>query len=406
MKLLFALCLLATWHLSLQGVVKPKASGDKMVICFFSSWADYRTGDGEFDPGDIDPFLCTHLLYAFAGVDNETYKIISLDPYNDLPDNYGKGTYLQFTNLDQQNPDLKTILAVGGANEGGAKFSAMAATADNRQTFVDSALGFMHEYGFDGIEIDWEYPTMNGGIPDDKANFVQLLKDLKTAFEPEGLTVSASFSAGESTIDAAYDVPNLVQYVDFFSIMTYDYHGTWESYTGHNAPLAASPEETGGNATLNVETSINYWLSKGALAAKMAVGLATYGHNFELADPQQHGFYAPTLGPGDPGPYTQQPGTVGYNEICGDLASWTVTFDDSYKAPYAFLNAQWVGYDDEESIRDKVDFANSVGLGGVMVWSLETDDFHGYCSNGTKFPLINAAKDQLQRSVSGKRKHH
>jgi len=393
----------AAIHSTLQGPVQKVAATDKKIVCFFSSWAVYRTGDGEFNVGNIDPFLCTHYIYAFAGIDNTTHKIVSLDPYNDLPDNFGKGSYLLFTNLSNTNPALKTILAVGGSNEGSQKYSIMASTAENRQAFVDSAVAFLKKYGFDGLDLDWEYPTLNGGAPEDKDNFVELLKELRAAFDPEGLSLSAAVAAGKSNTDQAYDVPNFTQYVDFFTLMTYDYHGTWESYTGENAPLNARPDETGGNLTLNVNYSVNYWLQLGAPAEKLTLGLPAYGHNWELKDPQQHGFYAPTIGPGTAGPYTAQPGTLGYNELCVDLADWSVIFDEDYAAPYAFLNEQWMSYDNEESITDKVGLVNSLGLGGVSVWSIETDDFHGYCG-GTKFPLITAAVNQLQGGASNRRK--
>jgi chitinase len=67
---------------------------------------------------DIDPFLCTHLVYGFAGLDKTRYVIKSLDEYNDLEENWGKGSFRKFTNLKNVNPNLKTLLAIGGWNEG------------------------------------------------------------------------------------------------------------------------------------------------------------------------------------------------------------------------------------------------------------------------------------------------
>ncbi|MPC71521.1 putative chitinase 2 [Portunus trituberculatus] len=64
---------------------------EPVMACYFGSWAVYRPGLGKFDVEDIDPFLCTHALYAFAGLQASTGTIVSLDPYNDLYDNYGKG---------------------------------------------------------------------------------------------------------------------------------------------------------------------------------------------------------------------------------------------------------------------------------------------------------------------------
>lgn len=64
---------------------------DRVVTCYVSSWATYRTGHGKFSVEDIDPSICTHLIYAFAGLNSTSSTIRSLDPYNDLEENYGKG---------------------------------------------------------------------------------------------------------------------------------------------------------------------------------------------------------------------------------------------------------------------------------------------------------------------------
>lgn len=92
------------------------------MVCYFSSWAVYRPGKGKFDVEDIDPFLCTHAIYAFTGLGSD-YRIKSLDPWNDLYDDYGKGAFMRFTNLKTRNPSLKTLVAIGGWNEGSEKYS-------------------------------------------------------------------------------------------------------------------------------------------------------------------------------------------------------------------------------------------------------------------------------------------
>ena len=91
---------------------------DKVIMCYFGSWSTYRWASGHFDVEDIDPFLCTHLVFGFAGLDPELYTIKALDPYNELEENWGKGAYKRFTNLKNINPNLVTLLAIGGWNEG------------------------------------------------------------------------------------------------------------------------------------------------------------------------------------------------------------------------------------------------------------------------------------------------
>ncbi|GAB6032463.1 Chitinase 2, variant 3 [Chamberlinius hualienensis] len=266
----------------------------------------------------IDTSLCTHGMYTFAGLDPVTNRIISLDPYNDLFVGYGLGGYIRFTNLAKKNPNFIPMLSVGGWNEGSVKYSHMASSVEFRKAFIDSALEFLDMYGFKGLDLDWEYPTQRGGRPEDKDNFILLLKELKEAFQPYGYLLSAAVSAGKTNIDAAYDIPSISNYLDLINLMSYDYHGDWEPYTGLNAPLYARPDETEGNKTLNVNFSVNYWIASGAPANKINLGLGTYGRTFSLADPRVHGFYAPVYGPGEGGPYTEEAGDLGYNEISCD----------------------------------------------------------------------------------------
>ena len=94
---------------------------NKAVMCYFGSWSVYRPGNGKFDVEDIDPFACTHLVFGFAGLDAFTNEIIALDPYNELEENWGRGAFKRFTGLKKINPNLVTLLAIGGWNEGATK---------------------------------------------------------------------------------------------------------------------------------------------------------------------------------------------------------------------------------------------------------------------------------------------
>lgn len=94
------------------------------MVCYYGSWAVYRQGKGKFDVEDIDPFLCTHIVFGFAGLGQDN-KIRVLDPYNELCENYGKCAFDRFTALKKKNPSLVATLAVGGWNEGSARYSAV-----------------------------------------------------------------------------------------------------------------------------------------------------------------------------------------------------------------------------------------------------------------------------------------
>ena len=76
-------------------------------------------------------------------------------------------------------------IAIGGWNEGSKKYSEMAADPERRKRFVESSVAFCKEHNFDGLDLDWEYPGKRGGSPDDKSNFIDLIRDLKEAFNVE-----------------------------------------------------------------------------------------------------------------------------------------------------------------------------------------------------------------------------
>jgi len=368
------------------------------VICYYGSWATYRNNKGKCDIGQLDPNACTVLIYGFAGLNSRTYEIQSLDPYNDLIENWGKGSYKRFNDLRKINPNLKTLIAIGGWNEGSTKYSNMAATSEGRKRFIQSVIKFISTHGFNGLDLDWEYPTKRGGIPADKQNFVKLLLELRQEFNKHGYLLSAAVAAGIETVDQAYDVPSLSKYLDFINVMTYDFHGSWDKNVGHNAPLYARPDESSYNKLLNVNASIHHYIKRGAARNKLNLGMGSYGQAFTLVNPKRNTLNAPALGPGNSGPYTQQAGMLGYNEICEKMMkeAWTVVRDIHYQAPYAYSGDQWVGYDDVESIAIKSHFAKSLGLGGGMIWSIETDDFRGTC--GRKFPLIHTISEIMQNS--------
>ena len=162
------------------------------MVCYYGSWSTYRWGNDKFDVENIDPNICTHLIYTFAGLGSNN-TIISLDPYNDLYEEWGKGAYERFTGLKKKNPGLKTLLAIGGWNEGSEKYSIvnenyychsnvkhckrwffikkkqqMASDPAKRAVFVQSVVDFLIRFKFDGLDFDWEYPASRGGSEEDK----------------------------------------------------------------------------------------------------------------------------------------------------------------------------------------------------------------------------------------------
>jgi len=122
-----------------------------LLVCYSSNWAQYRPNDGKFVPESIDPFLCTHIIHAFAKVNNEG----EIMPYewNDENTEWSKGLYQKTIDLKIQNPELKVLLAVGGWNHGSGPFSQMASREITRGRFIQNSISYLIKHKFDGLDL-------------------------------------------------------------------------------------------------------------------------------------------------------------------------------------------------------------------------------------------------------------
>ncbi|KAK3932974.1 Acidic mammalian chitinase, partial [Frankliniella fusca] len=350
----------------LGGAVKD--NDGRVLVCYVGTWAYYRPGNGKFTPEDIDPDLCTHLVYAFVGITGQG-DVSVLDSWLDLPPPNLDG-YNRFLALKKKNPNLKVLVSIGGWNQGSYTFSTVANNAQLRKTFAQNVLNFVTEHGFDGFDMDWEYPALRGGESTDKAALPELLREVRSLLEPRGLLLTAAVSVGLDKIEAGYDVAQVSQHLDLINLMLYDLHGSWDSVTGMNAALTATKEEKydPDNKNLNVESALRLWLDRGVDPSKVVLGVPFYGHTWTLRDPSNAGVYAAASGPGRAGPYTREAGTIGYNEVCvqQDAGLFKEKWDSKRQVPYAVEGNQWVSYDNVRSLKLKAQLAVDQGLAGVM----------------------------------------
>ncbi|KAL2747341.1 putative chitinase 10 [Vespula maculifrons] len=286
--------------------IQPGKTNDYKVVCYYTNWSQYRTKVGKFMPEDIQPDLCTHVVFAFGWLKKN--KLTSFESNDETKD--GKiGLYERIVNLKKANPSLKILLAVGGWSFGTQKFKDVSSTRYARQTFIYSAIPYLRDRNFDGLDIDWEYPK--GG--DDKKNYVLLLKELREAFEAEAqekkkprLLLTAAVPVGPDNVKGGYDVPAVASYLDFINLMAYDFHGKWERETGHNAPLYASSLDSEWQKQLSVDNAASMWVRLGAPKEKLIIGMPTYGRSFTLSNPSNFRVHAPASGGGKAGEYTKE----------------------------------------------------------------------------------------------------
>ncbi|KPJ10961.1 putative chitinase 2 [Papilio machaon] len=370
----------------------PESGNGKVVICYMTTWSIYRTEDGKFKISDIDPSLCTHVVYAFAGFDENKNTVKSLDPGLDIGGQFEGGGYKPMAALKEKNPNLKVLLSIGGWNEGSLKFSNLAASSTSRKTFIKSLLDFLNTYGFDGIDMHWKFPTQRDGRAEDKANCVTLMKEIKEAFTPNRYILAMSLGAQYYVFEAAYSLPELNNYVDYFIVLAYDYHGAWGGVVNANAPLYGLNKDD----TFSIDKTLRYLIYQGIRPGKVILGLPLFGRTFILEKPDTEVIEfgrTPIKSEGFGGPYTKELGFMGYNEICMELTkndnNWTRLWHEKTETPYLRNGDKIITYDNARSLAAKVKKAMEFNLGGVMAYSIDTDDFKGLCDKEPDYVSVS-----------------
>nr|XP_043639378.1 class V chitinase CHIT5a-like [Erigeron canadensis] len=318
-----------------------------------------------YPASSIDTSYFSHIYYAFVLPSPTTYAL------DITPDDVEK--LLEFSNsTNSWNPPAKTILSIGGGGGGDLPgiFSQMASQEYSRATFINSTIKVARDYNFDGIDLDWEFPSNES----DMSNLGLLFKEWHEALEyeanvtksPRLILTSAVYYASSISFDGgprSYPVNAISQYVDWISPMCFDYHGSWENFTGLHSALY-DPK-----TNLSTDFGIKSWIQSGLPPNKIVLGLPLYGPTWSLQDPNDNTVGAPTTGTG-PGS-----GLLIYSQVVDFNRdnNATVVFDQTRVSYYSYSGDSWISYDDIGSIKSKVHYARAQALGGYFFWALGQD---------------------------------
>ncbi|KAI0476398.1 hypothetical protein GGR56DRAFT_642454 [Xylariaceae sp. FL0804] len=355
-------------------VDRPSCSGNsitKRTIGYYEAWSNTRDCES-VSPEDLNLNGFTHINFAFAFFDPTTFAIAPMD----VP----SGKLLsRFTALKENNDGLETWVSVGGwsfTDPGPTRtaFSDMTSTSGNRQKFITGLIAFMEHYGFDGVDLDWEYPQADdrGGVTADTDNYVSLVKELRAAFGTRygiSMTLPTSYWYLQH-----FDLGNMKDSVDWFNFMTYDLHGVWDAQSQFIGPYIAPHT----NVT-EIDMGLDLLWRAGVEPAKVVMGLAWYGRSFTLADAScnKPNGVCQFTGGADAGECSNASGILDLQEI-EEIISYngiSPVWDKDAMVKYITWNDnQWVSYDDDDTFEQKRKFANSRCLGGTMVWAMDQRD--------------------------------
>lgn len=345
----------------------------RVVAGYYTSWSAYSG----FTPDKLDAAKIDIVNYAFAGIGSDL-KIEAGDPSVDY------SNFSKLNALKSRNPRLITVISIGGW-DGSAGFSDAALTDSSRSVFTQSCVNFIKQYGFDGVDIDWEYPVSGGcaGRPEDKTDFTLLMKALREALNAQGAADGRhyylSFAGGASnSYISNVQLSALAAYVDYAVDMTYDLHGPWDAYTDLNAPLY-TPGDSSPQYRISVDSSVSAWLNAGFPANKLIMGIPFYGYIYSGVGPANSGLYQKF----------SSARSIGYDSIAGSYlsdGSYAKMMSSAGQVPYLYGNGYFISYDDAASIAAKARYASFKGLMGVSAWEL------GYDRNYT---LLQSAYNNL-----------
>ena len=305
------------------------------------------------------------------------------------------GNLNQMRRLGELNPDLNIGFAIGGWTLSG-NFSTNLDDATGRESFTDSIIDHLEYYDFfNTVDFDWEYPgggglSSNAASDQDGSNFeltLEMLDNKLDALEVEtGRSIEISIAtAGGAEKLANLNLEGIDPHVDFYNVMTYDFHGGWESQTGHQAAM------TGDAGGYDVVTAIQQFETAGVAMDKVVLGAPAYTRAWgNVSAGDSFGYLQNGDATAAPGSFEK--GNYDYRDLITGVesGSYDLIWDDQAKAAFAYNETAgiWSSIETTATIAGKAAYIEEKGLGGMMFWALSND------AAGEQ-SLITAAHDLL-----------
>ncbi|KAF9566773.1 glycoside hydrolase family 18 protein [Agrocybe pediades] len=340
----------------------------KYSVGYFVNWGIYGR---KFPPSLIPVNDLTHILYAFANVKPDTGEVYLSDLWADQDIHYpgdswndvGNNLYGNFKaiyNLKKQNRHLKVLLSIGGWTYS-PNFHPVVVNPALRAKFVESSVKLLEDYGLDGLDVDYEYPTNDAQA----AGYVSLLKEMRAALDKHQakkgsgckflLTIAAPCGPTNYNI---LRVAEMDASLDFWNLMAYDFSGSWDPVANHQANLYGGP--------LSASGAVDFFISKGVLRDKLVLGVPLYGRSFANTEGVGKSFSG--VGQG-----TWEQGVYDYRVL--PLPGSTVTNDSNAVASWSYdkTKKELISFDTEEVAKWKGQYIKRENLGGSMFWELSGD---------------------------------